>query len=175
MAIATPCAILYFLARPVVNIAVNKIDILWVRYHYSRDRATIVGHCDVINSRLWRQQQNENRASETRGRCVNIVVLSSFVDSLCRERKQIMYVLPWWIVSALIRERWNSSSLEYIHYSLYIFGHFISRPYCISWLLKCTIAVWGVLWWRHQMEAFFMLLALCAGIHRWPVNSPHKG
>ena len=40
-------------------------------------------------------------------------------------------------------------------------------------------------WWCHQMELFSALLALCAGnspvtgeflrgIHRWPVNSPHK-
>ena len=27
-------------------------------------------------------------------------------------------------------------------------------------------------WWRHQMETFSALLALCAG---WPVNSPRKG
>ena len=27
-------------------------------------------------------------------------------------------------------------------------------------------------WWRHQMEAFSALLAICAGN---PVNSPHKG
>ena len=30
-------------------------------------------------------------------------------------------------------------------------------------------------WWRHQMETFSALLALCMGIHRWPVNSQHKG
>ena len=30
-------------------------------------------------------------------------------------------------------------------------------------------------WWRHQMETFSALLAICAGIHRSPVNSPHKG
>ena len=30
-------------------------------------------------------------------------------------------------------------------------------------------------WWRHQMETFSALLALCAGIHRSPVKSPHKG
>ena len=29
-------------------------------------------------------------------------------------------------------------------------------------------------WWRHQMEAFSALLALCAGNPRSPVNSPHK-
>ena len=32
------------------------------------------GHCDVISNRLWRHQQNENRAGETRGRCVKLVV-----------------------------------------------------------------------------------------------------
>ena len=30
-------------------------------------------------------------------------------------------------------------------------------------------------WWRHQMETFSALLAFCGGIHRSPVNSPHKG
>ena len=30
-------------------------------------------------------------------------------------------------------------------------------------------------WWRHQMETFSALLAICAGIHRSPVNSPHEG
>ena len=30
-------------------------------------------------------------------------------------------------------------------------------------------------WWRHQMEAFSALLALCAGNSPVPVNSPYKG
>ena len=30
-------------------------------------------------------------------------------------------------------------------------------------------------WWRHQMKTLSALLAICAGIHRWPVNSQHKG
>ena len=30
-------------------------------------------------------------------------------------------------------------------------------------------------WWRHRMEKFSALLAFCAGIHRSPANSPHKG
>ena len=30
-------------------------------------------------------------------------------------------------------------------------------------------------WWRHQMETFSVLLALCVRIRRSPVNSPHKG
>ena len=61
----------------------------------------LYSHCDVINNRLWRYQQNENCARETRGRCEKIVVLSSLIDSLCRVRNRIMYVLSWWTVSAL--------------------------------------------------------------------------
>ena len=34
---------------------------------------------------------------------------------------------------------------------------------------------WCFTWWRHQMETFSALLALVRGIHRWPVNSQHKG
>ena len=30
-------------------------------------------------------------------------------------------------------------------------------------------------WWRHEMETFSALLALCAGNSPVPVNSPHKG
>ena len=30
-------------------------------------------------------------------------------------------------------------------------------------------------WWRHQMETFSALLAICAGNLPVPVNSPHKG
>ena len=30
-------------------------------------------------------------------------------------------------------------------------------------------------WWRHQMEPFSALLAICAGNSPVPVNSPHKG
>ena len=30
-------------------------------------------------------------------------------------------------------------------------------------------------WWCHQIETFSALLALCEGIHRSPMDSPHKG
>ena len=60
-------------------------------------------YCDVISNRLWRNQQNEDRASETRGRCIKIVVSSSFMDSLCRVRNKIMFVLSWRTVSVLNR------------------------------------------------------------------------
>ena len=61
------------------------------------------GHYDVIGNRLWSQQQNANWVSETRERCVKIVILSSFMDSFCRVRNEEMCVLSWWTVSALTR------------------------------------------------------------------------
>ena len=42
-------------------------------------------------------------------------------------------------------------------------------------LTVCIIVYIAEAWWRHQVETFFALLAICAGIHRSPVNSPHKG
>ena len=61
------------------------------------------GHCDVIANRLWRHQPNVRRASETRGLCVKILVIASFMDSLCRVRNKIMYVLLWRTDYALTR------------------------------------------------------------------------
>ena len=45
----------------------------------------------------------------------------------------------------------------------------IAHPNRLAMQLQCKS------WWRHQMETFSVLLALCVGIHRSPVNSPHKG
>ena len=47
-----------------------------------------------------------------------------------------------------------------------------------SWKLWCRqlyhySSYWT--WWRHQMETFSALLAICAGNSPVPVNSPHKG
>ena len=53
-----------------------------------------------------------------------------------------------------------------------------------SFSLSVSSQYWA--WWRHQMGTFSALLALCVGntpvtgeflrgIHRWRVNSPHKG
>ena len=63
----------------------------------------LYGYCDVINNWLWRDQQNVNLVSKARGRRVKIVVLSSFLSSLCRVRNKIVSVLKWRTVSALTR------------------------------------------------------------------------
>ena len=45
-----------------------------------------------------------------------------------------------------------------------------------TYLLTYGVSMMGaVSWWRHQMETFSALLALCAGNSPVPVNSPHKG
>ena len=79
----------------------------WTHAHafslYHVIASQLSSQCDVISNRLWRHQQSKNRASETWGRCVKLVVLYSFMDSLCRVRNKIMYVLSWRTVSALTR------------------------------------------------------------------------
>ena len=42
----------------------------------------------------------------------------------------------------------------------------------LDWL--SVVLVW-ISWWRHQMETFSALLALCVGNSPVPVKSPHKG
>ena len=44
-----------------------------------------------------------------------------------------------------------------------------------TWWYTCLICIYISTWWRHQMEIFSVLLALCAGNSPVPVNSPHKG
>ena len=42
----------------------------------------------------------------------------------------------------------------------------------VAWQWLCGLLI---PWWRHQMAIFSALLAILRGIHRSPVNSPHKG
>ena len=44
----------------------------------------------------------------------------------------------------------------------------------LSWNTKLSIYRGPLSWWRHQMETFSALMALC-GTRRSPVNFPHKG
>ena len=60
------------------------------------------GICDVISNRLGRHQQNDNRASETWGWCIKIVVFI-VIYGLYHVRNVMMYVRSWWTVSALTR------------------------------------------------------------------------
>ena len=55
-------------------------------------------------------------------------------------------------------------------------GHWLrisSHPPALRYCIQCIY--YTLSWWRQQIETFSALLAICAGIHRPPVNSPHKG
>ena len=83
---------------PWIKTISNELDIICHVF-----ASQLSGHCDVIANRLWRHQQNVKRASKTRTWCVKILVLASFMDSLCLVRNKIMYVLLWRTVYALTR------------------------------------------------------------------------
>ena len=58
----------------------------------------------------------------------------------------------------------------------------LSRNFCAGFTdlnppfgVFCSKILLWFSWWRHLMETFSALLTLCAGIHRAPGNSPHKG
>ena len=66
----------------------------------------------------------------------------------------------------------------YIHNGISYTGKMV----CLYWitpLVSKPPGLWSFLhvitWWRHQMETFSALLALCVGNSPIPVNSPHKG
>ena len=48
-----------------------------------------------------------------------------------------------------------------------------SNKVCLVNVCATVSTFWP--WWRHQMKTFSALRAIVRGIHRSPVNSPHKG
>ena len=56
------------------------------------------GHCDVISNQLWCHQQNKNRASETRGQCVIIlIVIYGFATREIKTKIPLSWVLKQFI------------------------------------------------------------------------------
>ena len=71
-------------------------------------------------------------------------------------------------------------------YQTHVWQYHVDYVICVFAMLtyfsECTVSTWRTAyvafcfpWWRHQMETFSALLALCAGNSPVPVNSPHKG
>ena len=61
-------------------------------------------------------------------------------------------------------------SIFMIHCRLWLFA---IRNIASGFVIKRSIA--GRAWWRHQMETFSALMAICAGNSTVPVTFPHKG
>ena len=75
----------------------------------------------------------------------------------------------WWSVNShhrcpLMRKYWN------FHYSDAIMGAMASLITVVSIVYSCVCS--GADQRKHQSST---LLAFVRGIHRWPMNSPHKG
>ena len=83
---------------PFIKAISNELDIM---FHALASQ--LFGHCADIGNRFWRHQQTVDRVSETLGRCVKIVIVASFMDSLYRVRDNTIYVLSCRTVYALTR------------------------------------------------------------------------
>ena len=46
---------------------------------------------------------------------------------------------------------------------------------CKRIVRNSALSVWELTWWRHQMKKISAILLFVRGIHRSPVDSPHKG
>ena len=83
--------------------------------------------------RMWRHQQTEKRACETRRRCVKNVVFILLMDSLCRVRNIIMYVLSRRTVSVLTRVLFG------VYFPRYFATREINNKITLSWALKQSV------------------------------------
>ena len=80
-----------------------------------------------------------------------------------------MFILTWILSSfqdPLFLAKSNEHVMRSILIRMWLAIHVLSSK--VGWLNRHS-------WWRHQMETFSALLALCAGNSPAPVNSPHKG
>ena len=83
--------------------------------------------------RMWRHQQTEKRACETRRRYVKNVVFIVLMDSLYRVRNIIMYVLSRRTVSVLTRV------LFCVYFPRYFATREINTKITLSWALECYL------------------------------------
>ena len=61
------------------------------------------------------------------------------------------------------------SDRDLVNKSVHVHAFSVVKP------VQRMISITPITWWRHQMETFSALLALCVRNSLVPVNSPHKG
>ena len=97
-----------------------------------------------------------------------------FTQVMCHKPNSDKDISMLWSI-AVKRRRDNKSiyhqySLSFTHYNDVIMGTMVSRIYSLT--IVYSIVYSGSDQRKHQSSAS---LAFVLGIHRWPVNSPHKG
>ena len=106
-----------------------------------------------------------------------------FHDSIYWQQGKYQLRANWWILVSDV-DPWVTSQLRHplVYYRICIYLIYFDKYLYIKsrWLIR--ISFWkrhsgklSYAWWRHQMETFSALLALCAGNSPVPVNSQHKG
>ena len=115
----------------------------------------------IINETQTRKTKNKHWAvSMSRSITMNACMRLSCLPSYCFKSNMFQWVTMAIIIDAPKCILWKTSQLEIIY-------HFRLRKKL--WCYKWTLLYHGQLWWRHQMETFSALLAICAG------NSPVTG
>ena len=144
-----------------INIAVNKSICNELNIIIHVIASQLCGHFDAISNRLWRHQQNVNRASETRGWCVK-------VEDRCLQRnlwiRYVVYeILSWRTVYALTRVLYwcfcpaCRTTLIATRFRVAVIGPIIQVPHCIRVLFYF---VWFV-FINHIFQFYYELCTYC--------------
>ena len=169
-----------------------SIHFLFTLYEYICDTITFywTSKCQVWTTKIYARLKIDEHvkhsnfignACESSGLCIT----TRFFGLMCRWNQN---ALEFYVHSPTTSLRKNITSILrrydiYLHHTPLwppIASHTASKKHL--WLQVISrnsdnirVCSARITWWRHQMETFSSLLALYAGIHRSPVNSPHKG
>ena len=78
-----------------------------------------------------------------------------------------IHTVKWPLLDSLFRSQTCTTLVE-------VAGFYSANTY-VDCITRFMYIVLVLSWLRNQMETFSALLAFVRGIHRWPVNCPHKG
>ena len=111
--------------------------------------------------------------------CIRLTLISLSPGKCESSIKRVIYEHMLWIqfmsFSFELDLKWMQLSTFDIESTLALPTGKMSLPESMWTQMSGDIGHIPISWWRHQMETFSALLALCAGNSPVPVNSPHKG
>ena len=131
-----------------------------------------------LESPVWNTRNSQFYVSGKRPMATMVMVIICFGKNYPRYRcfHHILRALLWFTVRSGIAfdinlQRNTITSLWRLNVTrnICLCGH----QGIVRWYIYIYIYIYT--WWRRQMETFSALLAFVLGIHRLPVNSPHKG
>ena len=137
--------------------------------HNGRDSVSNHQPHDCLLNRLLRRRSKKTSKLCVTGLCVgNSSGTGEFPAQRASNAENVSIWLRHHVSLISFQERWH---LAYTKTSVY----YVNGTDVIIHPASNTFHKVWITWWRHQMETFSALLAICAGNHRSTVNSPHKG